>query len=123
MWPTIDRARRRLRGDSASARPSSRQGGPASEDIVVTLGVAELDRLQAALQLLLGDAVARPDTPARLEHALELLLAQRCDAGKSRVVRRPAGLSTPESWEIHLEGVDQATGATIRDAAHKGSFA
>jgi hypothetical protein len=122
MWPTIARARRRLSGASVSADTSESAGRPL-EDVVITLGAIELNRLQAALRLLLGDPVGRPDTPARIEHALGLLLTQRGAPGKPRVLRRPAGLSTPESWEIHLEGVDHATGAAIREASRSGIFA
>ena len=122
MWPTIARARRRLSGASGSADASS-SASPPLEDVVVTLGAVELDRLQTALQLILGDAVGRPDTPVRIEHALGLLLAQRGVPGMSRVLRRPAGLSTPESWEIHLEGVDHATAVAIREASRTGAFA
>ena len=123
MWPTIDRARRRLTGASVSAESAPAAGGRALEDVVITLGAVELDQLQAALQLLLGDAVERPDTPARIERALVLLLAHRGAPGRPRVLRRPAGLSTPEAWEIHLDGVDAATSTAIREAGRTGVFA
>ena len=122
MWPTIDRARRRLSGALVSADPAT----PAArqvEDVVITLGAVELDRLRGALQLLLGDAVERPDTPARIELALGLLLVDRGAPGVARVLRRPAGLSTPEAWEIHLDGVDSGTSAAIRNAGRTGVYA
>jgi hypothetical protein len=75
-----------------------------------------------ALQQALGNAVERPDTPARIEHALSLVLAGRDDPGRPRVLRRPAGVSTPEAWEIHLEGVDHATGTAVRSAGRTGRF-
>lgn len=123
MWPTIDRARRRLSGALLSAVPPSPPAGRPLEDMVITLGAVELDQLKAALQLFLGDAVERPDTPARIERALGLLLAHRGAPGKPRVLRRPAGLSTPEAWEIHLDGVDHATAAAVREAGRSGVFA
>ena len=90
---------------------------------MITLGAFELDQLQAALLLLLGDAVERANTPARIEHALALLLTRRGAPGKPRVLRRPAGLSTPEAWEIHLDGVDHATSTAVRQAGRSGVFA
>ena len=122
MWPTLDRARRRLSGASVSADPSP-DAGRHVEDVVIALRSVELDQLQAALQLVLGDDAERPDTPARIERALGLYLAYRGASGVARVLRRPAGLSTPESWEIHLEGVDSATSAAIREAGRSGVLA
>ena len=144
MWPTLDRARRRLTGASddaaratgdsrsraatAPATPGKSSDAPATasrrvEDIVIVLGSVELDQLRAALQDVLGDEVERPDTPARIERALSLVLARRGAPGRPRVLRRPAGVSTPESWEIHLDGVDRATGTAVRDASRTGGFA
>ena len=146
MWPTIDRARRRLRGGTPDpgpgrgieaagrSRPTPPAGEPGAEtpravapsrvdDVVIVLGRFELDQLRVALQRALGDAVEPPDTPARIERALSLLLARRGAPGRPRVLRRPAGVSTPESWEIHLDGVDRATGEAVRDAGRTGRFA
>jgi hypothetical protein len=96
---------------------------PMLDDVVITMGGAELDRLRQALQRLLGSAVDRPDTPARIERALALFLAYREAPGRPRVLRRPAAISTPESWEISLEGTDRATATMIRDAGRTGRFA
>ncbi len=93
------------------------------EDTVIYLSPVELDHLQAALTMHLGGAVERPDTPARLEQALELVLADRGAPGHPRVVRRPAGISTPECWEVHLVGVDPASDSAIRAAGRSGGFA
>jgi hypothetical protein len=145
MWPTIDRARRRLShgtpdpcpgfgaaDDGAPEREPSDEPGadtpPAVaasriDDVVIVLGRFELDQLRVALQRALGDAVERPDTPERIERALSLLLARRDAPGRPRVLRRPAGVSTPESWEIHLDGGDQATGESVRGAGRTGRFA
>ena len=139
MWPTIDRARRRLSGgapgDGAAAVPATgvttdatsfepaMTGARRVEDVVIVMGQVELDQLRAALQRTLGDAVERPNTPARIERALSLLLTRRGAPGRPTVLRRPAGLSTPESWEIHLDGVDRATGTAVREAGRTGTFA
>ncbi len=90
---------------------------------MIILGGIELDQLRVALQDDLGDDVERPNTPARLERALSLLLARRGAPGRPRVLRRPAAVSTPESWEIHLDGVDRAIGTAVRDASRTGRFA
>ena len=131
MWPTIDRARRRLTGASAHPGSGELDGGPSAaipaprpvEDVVIILGSVEVDQLRAALEGVLGDAIERPDTPARIERALSILLARRGATGKPSVLRRPAGLSTPESWEIHLLGVDRATSRAVRAAGRNGFFA
>ena len=133
MWPPIHRARRRLTGGTvgASGSPaalSELAGAPASlqpvlENVVITMGGHEIDRLRQALQRLLGAAVDRPDTPARIERALALYLIYREAPGRPRVLRRPAAISTPECWEISLEGTDRATVTNIRDAGRTGRFA
>jgi hypothetical protein len=135
MWPAIDRARRRLSdrvvapADATARR--TRDGGsttpqpgdvPTVEDMVIVLGRPEISVLLVALETALGDAVDHPDTPATLERALSLLLADRSEPGRPRVLRRPAILSTPESWEIHLEGIEPAMGSAVRDAARNGVF-
>lgn len=141
MWPTIDRARRRLSGGStasADSGPTSLQPGfrivspnpdlvvpnaGAAEDFVVVLVGADVDRIREALQHRLGNTIERPDTPDRIARALSVILARNGADGRPRVLRRPAGLSTPKSWEIHLEGVDGPTVADLRAAARTGRFA
>ena len=128
MWPAIRRARRRPRdGGAAPARTTgidpTTPPTPAVENIVIVLGQVEIARLLVALETVLGDAVDRPDTPARLERALTALLADRGEPGQPRVLRRPAALSAPESWEIHLDGVVPATGVAVRAAGRSGVFA
>lgn len=135
MWSTIDRARRRLdRAASGTTVPgpetTAAQGPEAAtppparklDDVVIVFGPAGLDRLRIALEQALGDAVDRPDTPARIERALSLLFARRGLSGRPRVLRRPAGVSTPESWEVHLDGVEHATGSAVRGAGRTGRF-
>ena len=124
MWPAIDRARRRL-SDRAAAPANAKpqpDDGSTVEDVVIVLGRPEIAVLLVALETALGDAVDHPDTPATLERALSLLLADRGEPGRPRVLRRPAILSTPESWEIHLEGIEPAMGSAVRDAARNGVF-
>ncbi len=133
MWPPIHRARRLLAGGTGASRDvattmaelaATRSTSDAElEDVAITMGAAELDRLRQALQRLLGSAVDRPDTPARIERALALYLTYRAAPGRPRVLRRPAAISTPECWEISLEGTDRATATTIRDAGRTGRFA
>jgi hypothetical protein len=133
MWTTIDRARRRLTGAPASPSDAARSKTPKSataatgtarpvEDVVIILGSHGIEQLRRALERVLGDAVERPDTPARIDRALTVFLSQRGLTGKPSVLRRPAGLSTPESWEIHLDGVDKSTGRAVRAAARTGIF-
>jgi hypothetical protein len=128
MWPAIRRARRRSR-DGGGLPAGAGGGQPAAlgvvdvEDVVIVLGQAEVALLLVALETELGDAVDRPDTPARLERALATLLAGRGEPGQPRVLRRPAALSAPESWEIHLDGVMPATGVAVRAAGRSGVFA
>ena len=127
MWPTIDRARRRISGDSApDPEPEISPCAPAApagiEDVVIVPGGPELVQLLRALQGFLGATVERPDTPARIERALSGLIASRGGTGRPRVLRRPAGVSTPEAWEIHLDGVDRETSDAIRAATRTGSF-
>jgi hypothetical protein len=132
MWPTLDRARRRLSGAPAPTTPAgsvdvadTQPPPPARplEDVVIIFGTFQVDHLRAALESVLGDAIERPDTPARIELALTMLMARRGVPGKPRVLRRPAGLSTPESWEIHLDGVDRATSRAVRGAGRTGILA
>ena len=140
MWSTIDRARRRLdRAVTGTTSPAPVHEGepapdpapepetappiePTLEDVVIVFGPAELDKLRIALQHALGNAVERPDTPARIEYALSLLLVDRGAVGRPRVLRRPAGVSTPESWEIHLDRVEHATATMVRSAGRTGRF-
>lgn len=128
MWPTIDRARRRLRGGSPApdTEPEISTGPPAApaliEDVVIVPGGRELERLLLAFQGFLGAAVERPDTPARIERALSIFIASRGGTGRPRVLRRPAGVSAPEAWEIHLDGIDRGTSDAIRAATRTGSF-
>ena len=72
--------------------------------------------------MVFGDTVERPDTPARFERALEMLLAAAARRATPTVLRRPAVLTTPESWEIHIDGTDRATSRAVRSAGRTGFF-
>ena|SRR5687767_7812534 len=132
MWSTFDRTRRRLMR-SADDPPSS---GPApaddtsgidpaatNDEIVIALGRPEFDRLGVALQAVLGGGAVRPDTPDRLEAALADAIAGLGASGRTRVARRPAGLYTPEAWQVHLTGAEPIIETAIRRAIREGVFA
>ncbi|HEV7605463.1 MAG TPA: hypothetical protein VGO15_10880 [Candidatus Limnocylindrales bacterium] len=135
MWPAIDRARRLLLRSPEPTAPDDLEQvlddaamSPATparpvEDVVIILGSQGVGHLRAALEDVLGETVERADTPARIERALAMLLVLRGATGKPSVLRRPAGVSTPESWEIHLDGVDRATSRAVRAAGRNGFFA
>src|SRR3712207_4253670 len=120
MWPSIARTGRRLLRVGPPATPSGepppeepsatpvrqdRSAAPVDaetrqapiDDLVLTIGRPELDRLGSALQALLGPDTARPDTPARLEAALAAAVERLGGEGRPRVTRRPPGLYTPEA--------------------------
>lgn len=146
MWLAFARTRRRLmhghdaslaaaaalaadRAPSPSGSAPSPSGSAAAADrpasvpdMVLTIGRVDLDRLGTALQALLGADVARPDTPARLEVALAAAVERLGGAGRPRVTRRPAGLSTPEAWQVRLTSIDPAIGEAIRSAARGLGF-
>lgn len=130
MWPSLDRTRRRILrfGPRASEARSSADIGrqpadPATSDSLIAIGRAELDRLVTALQSFLGPDAARPDTPARLEAGLATAIEQLGGRGQPKVTRRPAGLYTPEAWQVRLTSVDPNTDRAIRDAIRDGAFA
>jgi hypothetical protein len=132
MWASIHRARRRLGGDDvripalaaadAAVAPDPTPVSRHVEDIVIVFARVEIDRLRHALQAALGDMVDEPNSPARIESALGLILSLAESPGRARVLRRPAGVSTPESWEIHLDGAERASAIAVRDAGRTGRF-
>lgn len=140
MWPSLARTGRRLlRVESATPDPLDHAAAPPPDDLdtspatgeeseiiddlVLTIGRPELDRLGGALQALLGPGTARPDTPARLEAALAAAVERLGGAGRPLVTRRPPGLYTPEAWQVRLTRVDPAIGEAIRQAARGAGFA
>lgn len=132
MWSTLDRTRRRLlrlAGLAVDRSVSTDHGALAAEDpgptsdVVIAIGRPELERLGVALQTVLGPGTARPDTPARLEAALTDAIAGLGTTGRIHVARRPAGLYTPEAWQVHLTGAEPAIEVSIRRAIREGVFA
>lgn len=135
MWPSIARTRdlvwrlvqtRAGPGHDSTPLPGDAATDPirpdAADDIVLTLGRTELDRLGIALQDLLGPATTRPDTPARLEAALAAAVAHLGGTGRPSVSRRPPGLTTPEAWQVRLTGIEPAIGEAIRHAAKRATL-
>jgi len=127
MWPTIHRARRRITGgasEPAEMPPAAPLPAPerVTVDEVLVLGGPQFDRLGKALRVVLGPEVERLDTPARIERALSMFISGRDGVGRPHVLRRPAGLSAPQAWEIHLDGVHLETSQAVRDASRTGRF-
>jgi hypothetical protein len=143
MWPSIARARRRI-GDVLTSAPANGTAAPgaasdpaagtattpatsataptsALEDVVIVLDGHDLEALQDALATTL-DIGDRPDTPARLGTALSALIRARGGTEVPQVIRLPAGLSTPEAWEIRFDAVEPRTCEAIREATRTGSF-
>jgi hypothetical protein len=122
MWPTLARARRLVgRSDPPEPAPAVNDASLVDApvpggDVTVSLARPEVDRLAGALQSYLGPAVARPDTPARLEAALAAAVERAGGNGRPRVVRRPAGITTPEAWQIRMTGIDPRIAVAIRAA-------
>ena len=123
MWTGLARARRLLGRDDAPepalvAVPAviAAQPSPVDAEVVVSLARGDVDKLAHALQALLGPGLTRPDTPARLEAALAAAVTELGGDGRPRVVRRPAGVTTPEAWQIRLSGIDPAIADQIRGA-------
>lgn len=132
MWSTFDRTRRRLlrvaEGPATGGvAPLDDTAGDAAAralgDVVIAIGRPELDRLGVALQAVVGPGTARPDTPDRLEAALARAIDGLGASGRTRVARRPAGLYTPEAWQIHLIAADPVIEIAIRRAIREGVFA
>jgi len=134
MWSTLHRTRRRLLRVDAErplvlgAAPEDDADGldPAAEaatEIVIAIGRPEFDRLGVALQTVVGGRTARLDTPDLLEAALTEAIAGLGATGQTRVARRPAGLYTPEGWEVGLIGTDPVVETAIRRAIREGVFA
>ena len=127
MWPTIERTRRRLQGETAAEPIADAivvvdgEGIASTTTVVLSLGRPEFDRLGQALLTRSGPGSVRPDTPARLEVALATLITDvGGDHGRARVVRRPAGLTTPEAWQVRLTDVLPAVVDAIGDAIRGG---
>jgi hypothetical protein len=87
------------------------------------LSRADLERLISALTHVPGVEDGRPDTPARLEAALRVAIADASGCGSPAVTRRPAGVYTPETWQIEVLGADHRTELTLERAIQGGGLA
>jgi hypothetical protein len=133
MWSALDRTRRRLLGAgagptlSATAPADSLSGTSAAterpREVTIAIGRPEFDRLGVALQAVLGPGTTRPDTPARLEAALAQAIVGLGATGRTLVARRPAGLYTPEAWQVRLTDAEPQIEIAIRRAIREGVFA
>ena len=92
-------------------------------NVVIAIGRPEFDRLGAALQAALGPGTTRPDTPNRLEAALADAIVGMGATGETCVERRPAGIYTPEAWQVRLTDAEPAIEIAIRRAIREGVFA
>ncbi len=90
---------------------------------MIAIGRPEFDRLGVALQTVLGPGTARPDTPDRLEAALADAIVGLGATGVTKVARRPAGLYTPEAWQVSLTDAEPSIEIAIRRAIREGVFA
>ena len=130
MWSTFDRTRRRLlrvtRDPAATGTTPTNVStgvGAATGEVVIAIGRPEFDRLGVALQAVLGSGAVRPDTPDLLEAALADAIAGLGASGRTQVDRQPAGLYTPEAWQVHLTAADPVIETAIRRAIKEGVFA
>jgi hypothetical protein len=116
MWQPLARVRRRrARRAGRTSPPDDVLGGP-STDLTFALGKADLERLIGALAQVPGVEPGRPDTPARLEAALRVAIADAAGSGAPAVTRRPAGVYTPETWQVEVLGADRRTQQTLERA-------
>jgi hypothetical protein len=133
MWSTLHRTRRRLlrvdaeRPLELGEAPDDADGldrvAEMADEVVIAIGRPEFDRLGVALQTVVGGSTARLDTPDLLEAALTQAIAGLGATGQTRVARRPAGLYTPEGWEVGLVATDPVVETAIRRAIREGVFA
>jgi hypothetical protein len=125
MWDTLERARRRLLGDDLPV-PTPPHGMPEPDEprtnLAFALGRTELERLIAALSTLADSETGRADTPARLESALGRAIAHVGGHGRPSVTRQPAGLYTPEAWQISVEDADRTTRTALERAIRSGGL-
>ena len=80
--------------------------GATAEDVDRPWPDASVDRLARALQALLGPDLPRPDTPGPARSRPGRGRRPLGGDGRPRVIRRPAGLTTPEAWQVRLAGID-----------------
>jgi hypothetical protein len=86
--------------------------------VTFALSRTDLERLIGALMHVPGVEPGRPDTPARLEAALRVAIEDGAGKGSPTVTRRPAGIYTPETWQIEVVGADRQTQLILERAIH-----
>ena len=121
MWVTksLDRARRRLLpGADVDTAPDASEAAASApaipdpdavDDLMVSLPRPELERLIKGLARSIDPNMPRPDSPALLAGALTTAINRIGGRGRPLVTRSPAGLYTPEYWQIRIEGADGRT--------------
>jgi hypothetical protein len=122
MWQPLARARRRRAGVTVPASVDGTTIGPPT-DLTFALSRTDLERLISALTGVPGIEPGRPDTPARLEAALRVAIACAAGHGAPAVTRRPAGIYTPETWQIKVQGADGRTRLVLERAIEGGGIA
>ncbi|HEY7523184.1 MAG TPA: hypothetical protein VH720_05935 [Candidatus Limnocylindrales bacterium] len=117
MWvsKSLDRARRVLFGSPAAEPIPLAEAAPVDVpcDVVIAVGRSDLDRLMGALVASLDPHMARPDSPRRLEGALATAIQRVGGHGTPVVTRSPAGLYTPEYWQLRVDGADGPTRSAL----------
>jgi hypothetical protein len=103
------------------ASPAGSTTGSAA-DLSFALSRADLERLIGALEGVPGIEPVRPDTPARLEAALRVAIACAAGHGAPLVTRNPAGIYTPETWRIEVQGADSRTRSALERAIEGGGL-
>jgi hypothetical protein len=121
MWVSknLDRARRRFRpgADAPPTSPTDSVADLAEGDVALSLVRSDLDRLIAALGRSLPAATPRPDSPARLEDGIAVVIGRIGGRGRAVVTRSPAALYSPEYWHLRIEGADARTRAAVERLA------
>jgi hypothetical protein len=126
MWDTLERARRRILGGEQVSDPTAAPGGSAAgalHDLSYALGRGDLERLIGTLEVHAPPDSGRPDTPARLQAALDVAIGAAAGLGRPVVTRRPAGVYTPETWQIDVLGADSRTRIALEAAIRGGGIA
>lgn len=117
MWVTksLDRARRAIFGSPDVEPIPLAEAAPVDVpcDVVIAVGRPDLDRLMGALVASLDPHMARPDSPRHLEGTLTTAIQRVGGHGTPVVTRSPAGLYTPEYWQLRVDGADGATRSAL----------
>jgi hypothetical protein len=116
MWQPLVRVRRRRSGGASRTSPPEGFATDPATNLTFSLSRADLERLIGALTQVPGVKSGRPDTPAQLEAALRVAIADASGTGSPTVTRLPAGIYTPETWQIEIRGADRRTQLTLERA-------